>query len=87
MLEAMACGTPVIAGNTSAMPEIAGEKGILADPFNEEDIANKLLLLENDHQYYARASRLRITTSNKFSWESTALSLLKNLPEYIGIKL
>ena len=34
MLEAMACGTPVIAGNTSAMPEIAGEGALLADPFS-----------------------------------------------------
>ena len=77
MLEAMACGTPVIAGNTSAMPEIAGEKGILADPFNEEDIANKLLLLENDHQYYAGQVDYGLQRVNKFSWESTALSLLK----------
>ena len=77
MLEAMACGTPVIAGNTSAMPEIAGEKGILADPFNEEDIANKLLLLENDHQYYVGQVDYGLQRVNKFSWKSTALSLLK----------
>lgn len=77
MLEAMACGTPVIAGNTSAMPEIAGEKGILADPLNEEDIANKLLLLENNHQYYAGQVDYGLQRVNKFSWESTALSLLK----------
>ena len=38
MLEAMACGTPIIAGNTSAMPEIAGEGALLADPFNSNDI-------------------------------------------------
>lgn len=36
LLEAMACGTPVITGNTSAMPEIAGEGGILVDPLSEK---------------------------------------------------
>lgn len=41
MLEAMACGTPIIAGNTSAMPEIAGEGALLADPFNTKDITEK----------------------------------------------
>ena len=77
ILEAMAFGTPVITGNTSAMPEIAGEKGLLADPFNEEDISNKLLLLENDHLYYTQQVEYGLQRVKKFSWESTALSLLE----------
>lgn len=77
MLEAMACGTPVITGNTSAMPEIAGEEGIQADPFNEEDITIKLLQLENDHSYYIRQVEYGLQRVNKFSWENTALSLLE----------
>lgn len=77
MLEAMACGTPVIAGNTSAMPEIAGENGILVDPFNEEDICNKLLHLENDKQYYDDKVAYGIQRVSKFSWKNTALSLLE----------
>ena len=45
-LEAMACGTPILTGNTSAMPEVAGEGAILIDPFNPADISEKLLRLE-----------------------------------------
>lgn len=76
MLEAMACGTPVIAGNTSAMPEIAGEKGILADPFSEEDICDNLLKLESDQQYYREQVAYGLLRVKKFSWKNTALSLL-----------
>lgn len=77
MLEAMACGTPVIAGNTSAMPEIAGNEGILVDPFNEGDICDKLLQLENNKQYYEDQITYGIQRVNKFSWTNTALSLLE----------
>lgn len=77
MLEAMACGTPVIAGNTSAMPEIAGKDGILVDPFNEEDICNKLLHLENDKHYYDDKIAYGIQRVSKFSWRNTAFSLLE----------
>src|SRR5690606_5344600 len=45
ILEAMACGTPVITGNTSAMPEIAGDGALLVDPYMVEEIAEKVLLL------------------------------------------
>lgn len=77
MLEAMACGTPVIAGNTSAMPEIAGEKGILANPFSEEDICNKLLQLESDQKYYEEQVIYGLQRVKEFSWENTAQALLE----------
>lgn len=46
MLEAMACGTPIITGNTSAMPEIAGKGALLVDPYHPEEITEKILQLE-----------------------------------------
>ena len=62
MLEAMACGTPIIAGNTSAMPEIAGEGALLADPFNSNDITKKILQLENDQTLYQQQVEYGHTT-------------------------
>ena len=76
MLEAMACGTPVITSNTSAMPEIAGEGGILVDPFNEENIATALLKLENNPEFYKEQVRYGLERVKKFSWEQTAKQLL-----------
>lgn len=76
MLESMACGTPVVAGNTSAMPEIAGIGGILVDPFRETEISDKLLQLENDPGYYKSQIDYGLQRVNNFSWKNTANSLI-----------
>lgn len=75
MLEAMACGTPVITSNTSAMPEIAGEGAILVDPFCEENIADVLLKLENDSTFYKKQVEYGLERIKHFSWENTARQL------------
>lgn len=77
MLEAMACGTPVIAGNTSAMPEITGEGGLLADPLDEEEIACLLLRLEEDPVFHDEQVKYGLQRSRLFSWNHTAKELLQ----------
>lgn len=77
LLEAMACGTPVITSNTSSMPEVGGPEAILTDPFNEQSIVDKLLLLENDSVFYQTQVAYGLTRVKNFSWEQTAHSLLK----------
>lgn len=84
MLEAMACGTPIIAGNTSAMPEIAGEGALLADPFDAGDITEKILLLENDEKFYQQQVEYGIKRSELFSWRHSAELLLKIYKEFDG---
>lgn len=76
LLEAMACGTPVVTSNTSAIPEIAGKGAILTDPTNEESIAGKLLELENNPQYYRQQVEYGLQRVREFSWRKTAESLL-----------
>lgn len=83
MLESMACGTPVIAGNTSAMPEIAGEGALLADPLNENDIARKILLLEEDDTFYQQQVDYGLERVKLFSWRKSAEALLKIYKEII----
>lgn len=75
MLEAMACGTPVITSDTSAMPEIAGEGGILVNPFSEENIADMLLKLENNSAFYKEQVEYGLERVKHFSWEGTAHQL------------
>ena len=85
MLEAMAimaCGTPIIAGNTSAMPEIAGEGALLADPFNTKDITEKILQLESDETFYQKQVEYGLKRSQQFSWRNTAESLLDIYKEF-----
>lgn len=76
LLEAMACGTPVITSNTSALPEIAGDGCILVSPTSEADIAAKLLELEQDEEFYNRQKQYGFRRVKNFSWEKTARELL-----------
>lgn len=72
MLEAMACGTPVITSRTSAMPEVAGEGSILINPFEPQEIADALLRLENDRDYYDEQCLYGLERVKQFSWKKTA---------------
>jgi glycosyltransferase involved in cell wall biosynthesis len=76
MLEAMACGTPVIAGNTSAMPEVAGDGALLVDPFSAESIADALLRLETNGKLYQQQVEYGLKNAQGFSWRRSAKELL-----------
>ena len=77
LLEAMACGTPVITSNTSSMPEIGGEKAILINPENAEEIADMLIRLETDETFYQQQKEWGKERAKLFSWRNTAQQLLK----------
>lgn len=77
MIEAMACGTPVIVGNTSAMPEVAGPGVLSVDPYKPEEIAASLLRLENDPDFYQQQAVYGLQRARQFSWKTTADELVK----------
>ena len=76
LLEAMACGTPVITSNTSSMPEIAGNDAILINPESSDEIAEKMLQLENNELYYNAQKEIGQKRAELFSWKKTAEQLL-----------
>ena len=76
LLEAMACGTPVITSNTSSMPEIGGPDVIMVNPQNANEITEKMLLLEKDKALYQKQKDIGIIRAQQFSWEYTAEQLL-----------
>ena len=76
LLEAMACGTPVITSNTSSMPEIGGPDVIMVNPLNVSEITEKMLLLEKDKALYQKQKDIGIIRAQQFSWEYTAEQLL-----------
>lgn len=86
LLEAMACGTPVITSNTSSMPEVGGEGAILTDPTDEHSIAGKLLELEKNPSFYQKQKELGLERVKSFSWEQTARSLLKLYQSIVSSK-
>ncbi|WP_303208126.1 glycosyltransferase family 4 protein [Bacteroides oleiciplenus] len=77
MLEAMACGTPVIIGNISAMPEVAGPGALAVNPYKPEEISDMLLKLEIDSTLYQKQKEYGITRAQQFSWKKTANELVK----------
>ena len=77
LLEAMACGTPVITSNTSSMPEIGGTNAILVNPENCDEITTMMLRLESDQAFYERQRQIGLERAKLFSWKKTAENLLK----------
>lgn len=72
VLEAMACGTPVITSNRSSLLEVAGSNGILIDPFKPYRISAALLRLETDGDWYQKQVAYGLERVKQFSWNRTA---------------
>lgn len=77
LLEAMACGTPVITSNTSSMPEIGGKDAALVNPESSEEITQMMLRMENDNEYREKIKAIGLERVGHFSWRNTASNLLK----------
>lgn len=71
-LEAMACGTPVVACETSSIPEIVGDAAFLVEPDNARDMAGAILGLLLQPPLAAQMRNLGLARASKFKWEFTA---------------
>lgn len=80
-LESMASGTPVLVSNTSSLPEVVGEAGLKVDPYNVEEIAQKLKLLIEDKQLHTQLKIKGLERAKQFSWDTTAELTWKVLQE------
>ena len=71
-LEAMACGTPVVAARSGALPETVGDAGLLVDPGDGDGFATALLGLADDAAARAERASAGITRAAAFPWNRTA---------------
>src|SRR4029077_8735898 len=76
VVEAMACGSPVLTSNTTALPEVAGQAAILVDPMSVEEIAEGLWLILSSPEKQAELRRLGLEQVKKFRWIDTAAKTL-----------
>ncbi|MEK6693452.1 MAG: glycosyltransferase family 1 protein [Nitrospirota bacterium] len=76
-LEAMACGVPVIASNTSSMPEILGDAALLVDPYNSGEIADSIEKILHDESLRNSLIEKGLKKASSYSWEDTAKKVLK----------
>jgi glycosyltransferase involved in cell wall biosynthesis len=79
VLEAMACGTPVLCSTTSSLPELAGDAALLADPTDEAAIADGLIRLARDAALRAVLSARGRTRPGLFTWEAAGERALAHL--------
>ena len=83
VLEAMSCGTPVISSNRSSIPEIIGSAGILIDPTDTRELADRIIFLLRNREERKRLSLLGKEQAARFSWEEAAR---KTLDVYRSVK-
>lgn len=72
VLEAMACGTPVITSNVSSLPELAGEAALLVNAANARDLAEKIELVLTDPRLKGRLRSAGLEQVKKFTWPQAA---------------
>jgi len=85
LVEAMACGTPVVTSGTSAMPEVAGPAAVYVDPASPHGIASAVAALRSDPQHRARLIELGRKRAAKFSWDRAAEATAAVLREAAGL--
>lgn len=77
VLEAMACGTPVIASSRGSLPEVVGEGGIIVDAEDHRAIAGVIGELFSHDEGYGRLRAAALSRAARFSWEQTARQTLE----------
>jgi glycosyltransferase involved in cell wall biosynthesis len=75
VLEAMACGTPVVASNTSSLPEVAGDAALLVSPFSVDANVAALDSILNDSKLKESLSLRGSLRAKQFTWEAAAAQL------------
>ena len=83
VLEAMACGTPVITSNLSSLPEVAGDATILINPYNKHEITQAMQTIATDEQLRSHLSAEGLKRASNFSWEKTGQGTTEVLKKYI----
>ncbi|WP_041934089.1 glycosyltransferase family 4 protein [Gloeothece verrucosa] len=75
-LEAMQCGTPVITSNTSSLPEVVGDAGIMINPKDSDELCQSILELYYDSSLREKLSHKSIERAKLFSWEQCGKNVI-----------
>jgi glycosyltransferase involved in cell wall biosynthesis len=83
VLEAMACGTPVITSNLSSLPEVTGDAAILIDPYNVDEMAAAMQAVAEETELRSRLRVLSLQRASQFSWAKTGQATVEILQRYL----
>lgn len=84
-LEAMKCGSPVIVGNKTSLPEVVGDAGLLVDPFDIESIASAIHRVVTDSGLRAQLRVKGLERAKLFNWQETARQTLSVYKKAAGM--
>jgi glycosyltransferase involved in cell wall biosynthesis len=82
----MACGTPVVASNVSALPEVVGDAASIVNPENVFDIARGIREVLLDQELRGTLVRRGFAQLKRFSWERSAAQVLATYEEVAATK-
>lgn len=83
VLEAMACGTPVVTSNLSALPEVAGDAAILVNPYQVDEITAAMQTLVQDGTVRSHLRTAGLARASQFRWEKTAEKTAAVLQQFL----
>jgi glycosyltransferase involved in cell wall biosynthesis len=72
LVEAMRCGIPILCADRTALPEVAGEVALYCNPFDIEDIAEKMMRIAEDQTLRDQLAQKGMERSSLFSWDKSA---------------
>jgi glycosyltransferase involved in cell wall biosynthesis len=83
VVEAMACGTPVLTSHLSALPEAAGEAALLVNPYEVGEIAEAMTALAEDQQVWNQLHQAGLVRAKQFTWAKTGEATAAVLQRYL----
>lgn len=84
IIEAFACGTPVITSNITAMPEISGEAAILVNPYNIDDIVNAINQLYSSRELRCSLIEKGLVRVKNYNWQ-VVMSRIEDALDSLGL--
>ena len=84
VVEAMACGVPVLCARAASFPEAAEHAALYFDPYNVEDMADRMVTISNDRNIYNECRRLGIERAKEYSWDKCVERTLQIIYETAG---
>lgn len=82
VLEAMQCGAATIGANTTSVPEVIGREDALFNPFDEKDIASKIIEVLDSPSFKLSLEKHGLLHAKNFSWENSAEKVISGLENW-----
>ncbi len=86
ILEAQACGAPLITSNVSSCPEVAGKGALIVDPLDVDKLAEAMLAIVTDSKFRKKLIENGLENIKRFSWEKAAKEHLDLFRKIAGVK-